>query len=93
MVYLARDGKRIFYRQGRRLIAADVRAGQTISVSSRTTLFEGDFLPAVAPHANYDVMPDGRELIMLKPSSDATAMVVYDWRAELRARMANAGLR
>jgi hypothetical protein len=40
------------------------------------------------PHANYDVMPDGSHFVFLEPASEGSMVVVSNWRAVLRERMA-----
>jgi hypothetical protein len=86
----SRDGKRIFYRAGTRMMAATVATvptSATLTVTSRAALFEGNYLMAWSPHANYDVTPDGRELIMVRPVGGEQVMVVHNWRRELKRRM------
>ena len=55
----SRDGSEIFYRAGPRLIAAKLQFGPEPSVVSHTTLFDVSGYDTSAPHANYDVSPDG----------------------------------
>jgi eukaryotic-like serine/threonine-protein kinase len=86
----SRDGKRIFYRAGARMMAATVATAATspaFTVTSRTPLFEGNYLMAWSPHANYDVTPDGRELIMVRSVGGEQVIVVHNWRQELKKRM------
>ena len=58
------------------------------AVTSRDTLFDDTFVPAGAPHANYDVAPDGTHLLVLKAAEDPQVIVVHHWREALRAKMA-----
>ncbi len=53
----------------------------------REVLFSGAY--AVNPdHTNYDVHPDGRRFVVLRPSEEETTLVVVlNWFEELRARM------
>ncbi len=85
----ARDGRRIFYRDGRQVIAAEVTTDGGFAVTGRTELFPDDFMFALAPHANYDVSPDGRRLLMTRSLEEPKLVVVYGWLTEFRARMAS----
>jgi hypothetical protein len=69
------------------MMAATIAASPSLTVTSRTTLFEGNYLAGWAPHANYDVTHDGRELIMIRPVGDEQVLVVHNWRQELKKRM------
>jgi len=83
----APDGRRIFYRDGLHLVAASVTTSPQFAVTGRTELFADDYVFAQAPHANYDVSPDGNRFLMLKSTKAPEVFVVYGWLAELRARM------
>jgi len=79
------DGTRIFYRDGRKVIAATVAFTPAFHVVSRATLFEGDFQSDVN-WAQYDVARDGR-FVMLHPAwAAANITVVVNWPAALAAR-------
>ena len=84
----SRDGRRLYYRDNRQLIAATVRTDPLFAVTAREVLFEDDYIGFTLPHANYDVAPDGAHLLFLKASADPELQVVYNWRAELRVRLA-----
>ena len=82
----ARDGHRLFYVNGQKMMVATVATTPALAIGSREELFEGDFtyLPG---HATYDVSVDGKQLLLLKPvGGTAEAVVAYNWRTELRAR-------
>jgi serine/threonine-protein kinase len=87
----ARDGRQLFYRDGRHLIAASVTASPAFAVTGRTELFADDYVFAQAPHANYDVSPDGTRFLMIKNTEESKLSIVYGWSSELRARMQDAG--
>lgn len=89
----SRDGRRLFYRGEAQLVAATIAAGATFRVVARDTLFTDSFVYAANPHANYDVTPDGTGFIFLKSESEGELVVVANWRAELRRRMASAARR
>ena len=82
----SRDGRRLFYREGEQLVAANVRAAPGFSVASRDVLFRDRFIRG-AYHANYDVMPDGAHLLLLEPTEQSQLMVVHNWADEARHRL------
>ena len=84
----SRDGRRLFYRGEAQLMSAQVRTSPTFAVARRDTLFADTYVYASNPHANYDVMPDGEHFVFLASDNAAELMVVSNWTAELRARMA-----
>ncbi|MEP7327098.1 MAG: hypothetical protein ABI836_14200, partial [Gemmatimonadota bacterium] len=81
----SRDGKRLYYRSGARLMAATIATSPSLAVTSRELLFEGPF--ATDPyHPNYDVTPDGT-FIMIRPVEENRQLVmVVNWIQELRQR-------
>jgi serine/threonine-protein kinase len=83
----SRDGRRLFYRANRKFIAATVATGPTFSVLTRETLFDDKYVSAAAPHANYDVAPDGKRLLVLEAVEEPQIIVVHNWGAEARARL------
>ncbi len=82
----APDGRRLFYRNGRQLLAARVTTVPAFSVTGREVLFEGSYSTS-SSHQNYDVTPDGQGFLMLQPAAEAEVVVVLNWLTELRARM------
>ncbi len=68
-------GGEIFYRSSNRMMAAAVRTSPTFSVGARTELFNQGFVTFIF-HSDYDVMPDGRTFIMLKPENEGHEFVV-----------------
>ncbi len=87
----ARDGKRIFYRDGRHLVAASVSTAGGFAVTGRTDLFDDTYVFAPAPHPDYDVSPDGSRLLMVRSTRTPEYDIVYGWRSELAARMRGSG--
>ena len=61
----ARDGRHLFYRDGRRLVDATIRTTPAFAVLTRQTFLEGDF-DASSNHADYDVAPDGAHVLMFE---------------------------
>jgi eukaryotic-like serine/threonine-protein kinase len=85
----SRDGHRLFYvKDQQAVIAATVTLSPTFAVRTQQTFLEGDF--AFNPgHASYDVTPDGKELLLLKPvAGDSPLIIAAGWRYEVRERLA-----
>jgi len=82
------DGRRLFYRGNGKLMAANVRTAPGFSLSSRDTIFADKYVFATNPHPNYDVFPDGTHFVFLEPDHSGEMIVVTNWRAVLRERMA-----
>ncbi len=89
----SRDGRRIFYRDGRHMVAASVSTVGGFSVTSRTNLFPDEYMFSPAPHAFYDVSADGRRFLMIKNTATPRLVVVHDWASELREQLRGAGAR
>jgi serine/threonine-protein kinase len=86
----SRDGRHLYYRDGRHLIAATVSTTGGFAVTGRSELFADTYMFAQAPHANYDVSPDGTRFLMVKSAELPELLVVHGWRSELQARMRGA---
>jgi len=84
----SRDGRELFYRgstaDGPKLIAARVEPGAEFRVVQRTPLFEDSDYEGATPHANYDVMPDGRSFIMVRQGRFTEVSYIANWPALLR---------
>jgi serine/threonine-protein kinase len=79
-------GGEIFYREGLRMMAAEVRTHPALQVSAPHPLFEGLYDVMDGP-INYDVSPDGRRFLMVKmerSEAPAELRVVTRWDRELR---------
>ena len=85
----SRDGDRLVYRSGGWFVSARVRRTPDFAVVSRDTLFRDEYIFATNPHANFDITPDGG-VVALQPTSTGERVVVSNWRAVLRAAMAQA---
>jgi eukaryotic-like serine/threonine-protein kinase len=85
----SRDGRELFYRRGRSMVAVPVRATPELTFGKPQTLFEGVFVFSGLNPPSYDVTADGR-FIMIKPSPDELAVrrinVVLHWFDELNRR-------
>jgi eukaryotic-like serine/threonine-protein kinase len=87
----SRNGSEIYYRRptatGSELVAAALQFGVEPRVLSRTSLFDVSNYDTAAPHANYDVSPDGRWFVFARRGS-ADHIVVLQNVPELARRMA-----
>jgi len=82
----APDGTRLFYRAGLWLLAARVVTAPSFAVTARDTLFEGPYTTDQF-HPNYDVAPDGKSFVMVRPvEQDRQLIMVVNWIEELRQR-------
>jgi serine/threonine-protein kinase len=84
----APDGKHIYYRANRMMVAASIETTREFRVTSRDTLF-ADVYASDPFHTNYDVAPDGKHFLMLQPVDNSQqAVVVLNFAKEVRAKMA-----
>jgi hypothetical protein len=90
----AKDGRRLFYRNGRALIAANVAESDrdgTLAVAKREQLFAGDYFDGSPTRgAAYDVAPDGRHFVMARAVNGSGAQIIVwtGWIGELKKRLA-----
>jgi len=88
------DGRELFYRSTTggqvELMAATMRTAPVVAVIARRSLFTVSDMLGTAPHANYDVSPDGRTFVMVR-RSPATRIVVIQNLTELVRRLRAAG--
>jgi len=79
----SRDGRTLFYRVGRAMMAVTVTP-TPFATSAPRTIFEGGYL-ADGGYNNYDVAPDGKHFLMLQSvDRQAETIMVYRWADELR---------
>jgi hypothetical protein len=83
----SRDGRRLFYRANKKFVVATVATTPTFTVTSRDVFADDRFLLAAAPHANYDVAPDGKSLLVVEALEDPHILIVQNWAEEVRARL------
>jgi serine/threonine-protein kinase len=88
------DGRQLYYQDnlGQRLVAVDVRTQPIFSAGKPVALpIEALFLSAL--HRNYDIMPDGKQFVVItpagasvdsNPSSAQQINVVLNWFEELK---------
>ncbi len=81
----SRNGRRIYYRSGARMMVADVTSSPTFAVLSRKSLFTWRGRPDLG-HANYDVAADGKLLMELSGEQDSAMVVIRNWTQRLRTK-------
>jgi serine/threonine-protein kinase len=80
-----RDGAELFYRHGDDLVAVAVKAGPRFTVGAPRRVLQTDMVPNAAGNPGYDVTPDGRRFLMLRPAGASVEEVrlVLGWLGEL----------
>jgi Tol biopolymer transport system component len=82
----SRSGNALYYRTTNgELIAVTVTTGAQFSVRGRRNVLTGDYLMD-ASHADYDVAPDGRFLLLKRAGAESQTIVVHNWGRELREK-------
>ena len=88
---LSGDGKEIFYRNGDRMMAVELRATAAgVELSQPRLLFERPYsYGAGITIANYDVTADGQRFLMVKDEADVGRLrMMLNWHPARRARPA-----
>ncbi len=82
------NGRELFYREGNRMMAAEIVTQPSFSAGRPRLLFEGQYASVLVGVPNYDVSPDGQRFLMIKQSEQATPVtqinVVLNWTEELK---------
>lgn len=88
-----RNGRELFYRSGRKMMAVEIVTKPSFSAGTPKMLFEGAYqlLPTIST-PNYDVSPDGQRFLMLKSTEQAQPAptqinVVLNWFEELKQKV------
>ncbi len=89
----SRDGRRIYYRSGQRVIEADVTTGAVFSFGARrsaftlTTLARDEFRLS----ATYDISRDGQRIVFAQPTgSEQKLIVIQNWFTDVRRKLEQA---
>ncbi|HWO88293.1 MAG TPA: protein kinase, partial [Gemmatimonadales bacterium] len=90
LFYLGRSAWRGSGDAGREptMFVATFTAGAEFRVLARTPLFPSSDYEVAAPHANYDVFPDGRSFVMVRQGRLAEIVYVQNWPELARQRPA-----
>ena len=81
------NGRELFYREGDKMMAVDVRLERDFSASQPRVLFEGPFAtdPVGGDGINYDVTPDGERFVMVRETERTPQLyMVLNWFEELK---------
>jgi Tol biopolymer transport system component len=80
----SRDGRRLYFRNGRRIMADSFSPDPTPSAGTPAVVFEGDFVNGGG--ASYDVAPDGRRFLVIRDDQSTTTQlrIVTDWFSDVR---------
>jgi serine/threonine-protein kinase len=86
------SGRELFFRTGDKMMAVGIATEPGFAAGKPRVLFEGPYLPTPLTEPNYDVSPDGKRFLMVKPSEQEQAAptqinVVLNWFEELKRRV------
>jgi serine/threonine-protein kinase len=84
----SQSSKELFYRNGRKWMAASFTTSPTLSFEVPRELFEGNYLNIRG--VEYDVSPDGQRFLLLKPIEESLHTqlnVVTNWFEELKNKV------
>ena len=87
----SRDGRSLYYAgaRGGVYVRAAMTTSPTLAVTARDTILRGQYIVQRYGHANYDVAPDGAHLLLARPVSTATHVVVdVGWLDRVRGTLA-----
>jgi serine/threonine-protein kinase len=88
----SRDGRYLYYRARapRNMVRATIASGGELRVTARDSLFRDVFERHNYTTANYDIFPEGRELLMIQSTGHAPhAALIRNWPALVRQRAAS----
>ena len=95
----ASNGRELVYQSvdGRRVLAVPISSGAKLTAGTPTMLFEGPYTASSGVFKPFDVMPDGRFIMIKSATVDASAIstvvVVQNWVEELKRLLPGAGER
>ncbi|MBK7908652.1 MAG: PD40 domain-containing protein [Gemmatimonadetes bacterium] len=82
------SGRTLYYRGPGGIVAASLTFDPDVRVTSRRVAL-ADLQVADPTHPSYDVTPDGKQFVILRPTSgDARGVLVSNWAREVRRRLA-----
>jgi len=84
-------GHELFFRSGKKMMTVEYEAQQSFSPGNPKELFEGPYVPTPRSFPDYDVSPDGRRFLMLKPAEElqtpSQIVVIQNWVEELKQKI------
>ena len=91
------DGRELYYRETKPeapyLIAATIATTPALAVTGRKRLFPISDIVGTAPHANYDISPDGKTFVVVRNSPAARIVVIQNLPALVRRMRGEGGSR
>jgi hypothetical protein len=90
----SRNGREVFYRSGRHIVAATLDGSGADPVFGKPApLFADDYdFGAGASIPNYDVTPEGRFIMIRRGVNGGRLRVVINWTEELKQIIASGGV-
>lgn len=87
----SRDGSKLYYRSGQRIMVVDVQASPEIVLSEPRVFFEGGFVNVGG--RSYEISPDGSRALVISPSEDTTRSIhmVTNWLNEVERMVSESG--
>ena len=79
----SKDGRELFFRNGKAVLAVAVRPGATFNSSAPQVLFAGNYMRGGGPGAaNYDIASDGKRFLMVEepPRGAPRLNVIQGWQ-------------
>jgi Tol biopolymer transport system component len=90
----SRDGHRLYYMAGQRMMAAKLAPSPELRVIARDSLFTWNGFTSSFDGATYDVAPDGKHFLMLQTNVQSVQLVIaLGWASAARQRIAGAPAR
>ena len=83
------DGRRIYYISAGTMFAATIETAPNVRVVARDSMFSVQPYNLAAPvHASYDVSPDGKHFLLIRPArAENDLVLVHNWLTEVRRLM------
>ena len=86
------DGRELFYRNGDKLMAVEIETQPMFRAGIPRLLFERRWNRGQFSRGEYDISPDGKRFLMIKPvdpeeSPPTQINVVLNWFEELKAKV------
>jgi len=91
------NGRELFYRTGKKIIAVETTFNPSFSAGTPHSLFEGDYLTPSYPQlgSDYDVSSDGQKFLMVKETARSASVqqinVVLNWLDDVKRRVPTNG--
>ena len=75
----SRDGSKIYYRSGQRIMVVDVQISPEIALSEPRVFYEGEFVNVGG--RSYDISPDGKRALVIAQPEDTTRSIrlITNW--------------